>query len=496
MILSLRRVSVLLAAAAAVMALAGALPAGAAAATWCGGTAESAADRPDAVSALSWHVVYAYPSDAVSRFPQLVEPLVADIAAIDTWWRQQDPTRAIRWDLATFEGCAGGVAALDITSVRLPRDSSWYRAPAERWLRVRDDVVNAGFGDPAKKILVFYDGPLEQPVRECGIARTGSPSTGGRESYAVVFLDTPCGTGLGSGGFPAVAAIHEMTHSMDALVQVVAGQPGPPNVCPGDAGHPCDNATDLLYPSAGPGVLLAQKVLDYGRDDYYGHAGSWWDVQDSLFLERLDTPDRPPPAAPAGLTARASSPGTVVVSWRASPDDVGSVTYEVTRDGAVVGVTGSTSYGERIADGTTYTYAVRARDAVGRVGATASVRFTGGLGVVDATGKLVADTVPPRAPGRLRARQQKASLVLTWAAVVDAGTVTGYRVYRDDKRVTTVRVPSFTTPLARAAGTWTVRAVDRAGNIGAASPQLRVTVAARPATAAAGAAAGAADPVR
>jgi hypothetical protein len=124
------------------------------------------------------------------------------------------------------------------------------------------------------------------------------------------------------------------------------------------------------------------------------------------------------------------------------------------------------------------------------------VRFTGGLGVVDATGKLVADTVPPRAPGRLRARQQKAILVLTWAAVVDAGTVTGYRVYRDEQRVTTVRSPSFTTPVSRAAGTWTVRAVDRAGNIGAASPQLRVTVAARPATAATGTAAGAAASVR
>jgi hypothetical protein len=68
--------------------------------------------------------------------------------------------------------------------------------------------------------------------------------------------------------------------------------------------------------------------------------------------------------------------------------------------------------------------------------------------------------------------------------------VTGYRVYRDDKRVTTVRAPSFTTTVSRAAGTWTVRAVDRAGNIGAASPQLRVTVAARPA-AASGAAPGA-----
>ena len=43
------------------------------------------------------------------------------------------------------------------------------------------------------------------------------------------------------------------------------------------------------------GNELETHVLDSGRDDYYGHAGTWPDVQDSLFLERLDSPDRSAP---------------------------------------------------------------------------------------------------------------------------------------------------------------------------------------------------------
>ena len=39
-------------------------------------------------------------------------------------------------------------------------------------------------------------------------------------------------------------------------------------------------------------------MLDGGRDDYYGHSGTWTDVQDSLFLERLDSPDRAAPSLP------------------------------------------------------------------------------------------------------------------------------------------------------------------------------------------------------
>jgi hypothetical protein len=38
---------------------------------------------------------------------------------------------------------------------------------------------------------------------------------------------------------------------------------------------------------------LFDYALDVGRDDYYGHSGTWWDVQDSQWLSHLDAPQYP-----------------------------------------------------------------------------------------------------------------------------------------------------------------------------------------------------------
>lgn len=473
----MRRRLLLAAVGLAVLAAATALPATARAGTWCGGTAESATDRPDVVAALSWHVVYAYPSDGVDRFPQLVEPILADLAAVDAWWRGQDATRAIRWDLAALPACTTGIGALDLSAVKLVGDTAAFSGSGDRYGRLRSDLAAAGFTDPDKKLLVLYDGAFDHSVRECGIARTGFPATGGADSLAVIYLDTNCGAGLGGGEFPAVAAVHEMTHAMNALADAGTGQ-GPPHACPGDPGHPCDSPNDLLYPSSQAGTPLASKVLDVGRDDYYGHSGSWWDVQDSLFLERLDSPDTQPPAAPPGLTAR-GIPGAVLLGWQAAADDIGPVFYEVFRDGVQLTVTAALTYSETIAAGETHGYVVRSRDAVGRLGGSTAIRFAGGIGVVDAAGQLLVDTVPPTPVARLRARINRVALLLTWSAAIDAGGVAGYRVYRDDRAVATTRVPAFSLPVRRAAGAWYVRPFDRAGNLGDPSPLVTVTVRAR-----------------
>ena len=76
----------------------------------------------------------------------------------------------------------------------------------------------------------------------------------------------------------AIIAAHELLHAFGALPD------GAPHACPDTRGHPCDSETDVLYPFAMPGTTLASLVLDVGRDDYYGHAGGWPDLQDSLWL--------------------------------------------------------------------------------------------------------------------------------------------------------------------------------------------------------------------
>jgi hypothetical protein len=57
-----------------------------------------------------------------------------------------------------------------------------------------------------------------------------------------------------------------------------------------------------MNPAIG-GDPLASKLLDPGRDDYYGHPGSWTDTQDSAWLVRLDS------QAPLAVTV--SGPGSV-----------------------------------------------------------------------------------------------------------------------------------------------------------------------------------------
>jgi hypothetical protein len=439
-------------------------PAGAAAppTPWCGADAESAADRTqDAISAFEIHVIYANPADGPDRFAELAGAIATDAASMDAWWRAQDASRAPRFDLAAFPDCASTFGRLDISAVRLPADAAAYAGDQYRLLE--RDLNAAGFVDPDKKYLVYYDGPavsLPGIGAVCGQTQTGL-SDGGPRAYSIVYLGGSCSSGIGAGGVATVIATHELIHGLNALVPS-----GPPHACPGDPGHPCDSPTDILYPPHRSDVTLDALVLDAGRDDYYGHSGTWWDVQDSSFLSHLDSPDQTPPTAPGRLTAT-SRGNTVLLSWQSSADDVGVAGYRVYRDGALfVRTTAPRMADNGGAGGQTHTYAVRAFDAAGFLSTKRDVRFKVGVGIVDEKGALVRDTVPPPAIGRIRPRIVRRSLVLAWPPVADAGGLRGYRVERNGRLYALVRRPSVSIPAIRARGTWAIRGVDRAGNRG------------------------------
>src|SRR3990172_3229991 len=61
----------------------------------------------------------------------------------------------------------------------------------------------------------------------------------------------------------------------------------------------------MLYPF-GDETPIMGLALDSGRDDYYGHSGSWPDMQDSPWLVQLDR------QVPLALTI--SGPGEVVAN--------------------------------------------------------------------------------------------------------------------------------------------------------------------------------------
>ncbi len=243
---------------------------------WCGND-HTRTDRPDAVSSNQIHVVYAIPADGADRFAERVLPIIRDLAAVDGWWRSQDPTRAPRFDLFDFPGCDSTLGDLDISEVRLLGNAARYAPIADRELNLLIDMPRNLF-DRYKKYLVYYDGPVERGP--CGRS-TSDPTGGSLFGWALVYLqEEGCGDDLGSGAYLAAVAAHELVHNLGAVPEEA------PHACSG--GHVCDSDTDLLWPELRRG--LADTVLDYGHDDYYAHPGSWWDVQDSLWLSHLDAP--------------------------------------------------------------------------------------------------------------------------------------------------------------------------------------------------------------
>jgi hypothetical protein len=243
---------------------------GALAAGWCGGSGESSADRPDAITGAQIHAIVATPADAPDNFAADANRLADDVASMAAWWSGQDGTRVPRFDLATF----GGVTCPDISFVRLPEGSASFSGASTSFDLVYRDLAGAGFFNPYKDYYVFFDGPSVQE-NVCG---TGGGAFNHGGSEAIVWL-------AGCPGVPTDSVgTHELLHALGALPA------GAPHACPGDNGHPCDSSTDLLYPTTA-GQPLSQQVLDFNHDDYYAHSGTWDDIQDSIFLRHLNTPE-------------------------------------------------------------------------------------------------------------------------------------------------------------------------------------------------------------
>ena len=251
---------------------------GAFAAGWCG-TGESSVDRPDATTGAQIHAVWAVAADSPDTFAAGAGKIADDLTSISAWWVGQDPTRTPRIDNAPFP--AGTCA--DISFVRLPQPASALVGSASTaLLTIENDLATTSFGNLFKKYVVYFDGPSVQD-NVCGVSDENFSSG---PTFSVVLL----------GGCPEIPtdeiAAHELLHGLGAL------PPGAPNACTAannplgaisDSGHPCDSPLDVLYPVTN-GTPLAQLVLDVNHDDYYGHSGSWDDLQDSAWLHQLAAP--------------------------------------------------------------------------------------------------------------------------------------------------------------------------------------------------------------
>lgn len=439
----------------ALVALGAALPARAATPMpWCG-TSPSAADRlPDATQAFAVHVVYARTPGEPDRFAEWAPRIVGDVAAMDAWWRREDPSRTLRFDLFPAAGCSSAFGALDITSVELGQPLGGIDT-AFRSLR-EQLAFGLRLNEREKSYLVYLDGPTGQSgiERVCGQGGPGGGS--GLPDLAVVFLDS-C-TSSTSDSLRPVIALHELVHVFGAVALAA------PHHC--QDGHVCDAPQDLLVASLA-GDELESLLLDPGRDDYYAHPGSWPDVHDSFFLEPLDSPDRVAPSAPGGLRAGGDPGGPTRLSWLRSTDDVGPVAYRVYQNGRFVRQLAATSL-LLDSSGAVTTYSVRAVDGAGRLSPPTGVRFREGVGMVDASGRLVRDTVRPPAVARVAVRKGATAVTLSWPRVRDAGGVRGYRI-RIGSRALIVARPAVSIARSRLRAPVSIAAVDRAGNVGPAT---------------------------
>jgi len=231
------------------------------AAPWCG--SPSVQDRAPAVAGRTIRVLYVVPSDGADRTGEIAPRISADVDEIAAWWRTQDAEREPRFDRAAFP--CGPQA--DIITLRLTESAASISPGSVRFERIANAAIAATGSPGYEKHLVYYDGPTDNGAI-CGQGAGTADGAG----VAIVYLSSCPGVPT------APVAAHELLHAMGALPAS-----GPPNACPDTRGHPCDSDMDVLFPFA-DATPLGSLILDFGRNDYYGHTGSWLDVQDSPWL--------------------------------------------------------------------------------------------------------------------------------------------------------------------------------------------------------------------
>jgi hypothetical protein len=277
------RAARLLACAAALVALAVAWPAAADAAPihWCAPDLRNTDRGPDSSAGAQIHVVYAYPSDGTDRTRELAGGIVGEVAAVDAWWRREDPARSPRWDSTTFPGCDSTWGNLDITTIKLAHPAAYYAQdnPNEFGGSAYEDLVPAPLGShPFKKYLVYYDGAYANTLF-CGVSFESI-----NLFFALLQAPTPgCPVqDIGQGTYAVRTAAHELIHNLGAVRSQA------PHLC--EEGHVCDSHEDLMDGRRLGNGPLSALHLDVGHDDYYAHSGTWFDVQDSPYLARVGAP--------------------------------------------------------------------------------------------------------------------------------------------------------------------------------------------------------------
>jgi len=185
--------------------------------------------------------------------------------------------------------------------------------------------------------------------------------------------------------------------------------------------------------------------------------------------------DAQAPTAPTNLVVTGHTSTTISLAWSAATDNVGVTGYRILEGTTQVGTSASPAFTiTGLAASSTHTYKVVAIDAAGNASsATATVTAT--------TDPPTPDTQPPSAPSGLRtSASSDRSISLVWTAASDNVAVTGYQIFEATTQVGAATTTAFTVTglAASSTHTYTVIAVDAAGNRSTSSNAVTATTSA------------------
>ncbi len=210
----------------------------------------------------------------------------------------------------------------------------------------------------------------------------------------------------------------------------------------------------------------------------YSYTVSAFDASDNASSQSstasVTTPDTTAPSLTSGVTAVADSETKVTLSWQAATDNIGVTGYNVYRNGTKIGTASTLSYADTTVVGSTlYLYTISAYDAAGNTSAQ-----SGATSVTTPTPVPPPDTAAPSVPtGIIGTANSQTQIALSWQAATDNVGVTGYNVYRNGTKISSVSALSYidTGLSAGTAYTYTVSAYDLAGNTSVQSAGQSVT---------------------
>jgi len=215
-------------------------------------------DRPDKfIDKYQVHVIYAVPSDKQDHQLDLTNGLEVSLNAANNFFFKTT-NQKIRFD----ETDSGHI---DISFLRLPMNDNYYASKlAFARESVQTDVRTAGFNDPKKIYLVYYEGTNEAT---CGNA----PSVGSGDGVTVLYLhglgnfSSPCDsqgftTDVSVATYWEFVPLHELVHTLSFVGACAPHGKTQPT-------HTSDDPSDLMYAGDQP---WRPTTIDPGQDDYYG----------------------------------------------------------------------------------------------------------------------------------------------------------------------------------------------------------------------------------